>query len=171
MTIRTAQKEDLPRLVEIYNQAITAGEKTAETIPVSVEGRKVWFENHPPDKYPILVYKESDSILGYLEISAYRPGRLAVQHTAEASVYIHFSHHRRGIASALVRYAVGICPSLQIKTLIAIVLESNRASIRQLEKFGFERWGFLPDVAEFGGKEVGHLYLGLRVEGDVIFEP
>ncbi len=164
MTIRTARKEDLPGLVEIYNQAVAAGQKTADTIPVTVEGRRTWFEAHPPEKYPVLVYEDGDSILGYLEISAYRPGRMAVQHTAEASVYIHFSHHRKGIASALVRYAVGFCPALRIKTLIAIVLESNQASISQLEKFGFERWGFLPGIAEFEGKEVGHIYFGLRIE-------
>ena len=165
MAIRIARKEDMPGLVEIYNQAIAAGHKTADTEPVTVEGRTAWFENHPPDKYPVLVYEDGSSILGYLEISAYRPGRMAVRHTAEASVYIHFSHHRKGIASALVRYAVGICPALQLKTLIAIVLETNQASIRHLEKLGFEVWGFLPRIAEFGGTEVGHMYLGLRIEG------
>ncbi len=55
------------------------------------------------------------------------------------------------------------CPVLQIKTLFAILLEDNCASISLLEKFGFEAWGFMPKVADFDGREVGHLYYGLRL--------
>jgi phosphinothricin acetyltransferase len=49
---------------------------------------------------------------------------------------------------------------LQIRHLFAIVLEGNEGSRRLLEKMGFEKWGYLPRVADFDGKEVGHLYYG-----------
>jgi L-amino acid N-acyltransferase YncA len=49
---------------------------------------------------------------------------------------------------------VATCLALQIKHLFAIVLEDNQASIRLLEKMGFEKWGYLPRVADFDGKEV-----------------
>ncbi len=164
MNIRTAKIEDLGAMVEIYNQAIAVGQKTADLTPVSVEERKTWFEAHPADKYPILVAEEDDTILGYLTLSAYRPGRMALRHTAEVSYYVHFDHHRKGVASKLLRHAIEICPTLHIKTLFAILIDSNEASIRLLEKFGFERWGHLPGVAEFDGVEFGHYYYGLRVE-------
>jgi len=168
MNIRIAKYEDLELMVEIYNQAIAAGEKTADITPVSTDEREPWFEEHPPDKYPILVAESDGSIAGYLTISAYRPGRTALRYTAEVSYYIHSLYHHQGIASNLLKYAIDICPSLRIKTLLAIVIESNRASIRVLEKYGFERWGFLPRVAEFGGNEVGHLYYGLRIEYPIL---
>ena len=44
------------------------------------------------------------------------------------------------------------------------IIDNNTASIRQLEKYGFEKWGHLPRVAVFDGVEVGHLYYGLRIE-------
>jgi len=162
MNIRLAKPEDIEAITEIYNQAIAAGQKTADIAPVSLESRKKWFENHTPDKYPILIAEEENVIVGYLTLSAYRPGRMALRHTAEVSYYIHFKHHRRGLGSHLLQHAIDLCPSLQIKTLFAILIDNNQGSIRLLEKFGFKKWGHMPRVAEFDGIEVGHLYYGLR---------
>jgi len=162
MNIRIAELKDLKAIVEIYNQAIAAGEKTADITPFSLDDRKSWFRDHDPDKYPILVAEE-ESVVGYLTISAYRPGRMALRHTAEVSFFVHFDHHRKGIASRLLQYAIDMCPSLQIKTLFAILVDSNQNSIRLLEKYGFNKWGYMPRVVEFEGIEYGHLYYGLRI--------
>jgi L-amino acid N-acyltransferase YncA len=164
MNIRTATFEDLEAIVEIYNQAIAAGQKTADITSVTTEDRRMWFEDHTPDKYPILVAEDGNVIIGYLTISPYRPGRMALRYTAEVSYFVHFGHHRQGVASNLLRHAIDMCPSLQIKNLYAILIESNQGSIRLLEKYGFVKWGHMPRVAEFNGIEVGHLYYGLRIE-------
>ena len=79
------------------------------------------------------------------------------------SYFVHFGHHRKGIASDLLDHAIGMCPSLEIKNLFAILIDSNHGSIRLLEKYGFEKWGHMPRVAEFDGIEVGQLYYGLRI--------
>lgn len=164
MNIRTATFDDIEAIVDIYNQAIAAGRKTADLTPVSIKDRKNWFEDHIPDRYPILVAEEGDLILGYLTISPYRPGRMALRYTAEVSYYVHFEHHRQGIASKLLQHAIGMCPSLRIKTLFAILLDSNQGSIKLMEKYGFEKWGHMPRVAEYDGIEAGHLYYGLRID-------
>lgn len=164
MNIRIAKLEDLERIVEIYNQSIDAGQKTADIKPVRTDDRKQWFEDHTPDKYPILVAEKNESIVGYLTISAYRPGRMALRHTAEVSFFIHTDYQRQGIGSDLLRAAIDLCSSLQIKTLFAILIDSNQGSIRFLEKFGFEKWGHMPRVAEFNDIEVGHFYYGLRID-------
>lgn len=163
MNIRIARLDDLEAIVDIHNQAIAAGQKTADTTPVTVDDRKEWFEAHAPGSYPIVVAEEDDGVLGYLTISAYRPGRMAVRHTAEVSYYVHFEHHGKGVGSRLLRHAIDLCPGIQVKTLIAILIDSNRVSVRLLEKHGFEKWGYMPRVAEFNGVEFGHLYYGLRI--------
>lgn len=163
MNIRIAQRKDLNQIVDIYNQAIAAGNRTADTIPVATSEKGTWFENHNPDKYPIYVAENKGDILGYLTLSPYRKGRHALRYTAEVSYYIHFNHHQKGIASALMQYAIDQCSVLQIKTLFAILLMTNNASIRLLEKFGFTKWGEMPGVADFNGVEVGQYYYGLRV--------
>jgi len=160
MNIRIAKTEDLDAVVEIYNQAIAAGAKTADITPFSLDDRKSWFNGHSPDKHPILVAEEAKSVIGYLTISAYRPGRMALRYTAEVSYFVHFEHHHKGIASSLLQYAIDMCPSLQIKTLFGVVVDS----IRLLEKYGFEKWGCMPRIVEFDGVEYGHLHYGLRIE-------
>ena len=163
MLIRLACQEDLPAIVEIYNQAIQTRQSTGDLEPVQVEDRMAWFREHLPGKYPIYVAEEEGDVVGWCSLSAYRPGRAAFRFTAEISYYIASSHHRRGIGTALVEHAVAACPSLRIKHLFAIVLEGNAASLRLLEKLGFTQWGYLPRVADFDGREVGHLYFGRHV--------
>jgi len=160
--IRLARESDLGVVVEIYNQAVRE-QATADTEPVTEESRRSWFAAHTADRRPILVAEERDEILGWVSLSDHRPGRQAVRHTAEISYYVHTGHRRKNVASQLVRAAIARCPELEIKTLFAILLEDNTASIRLLEGFGFEQWGRLPGVADFDGREVGQLYYGRRV--------
>ncbi len=164
MKIRIATFNDLEALVSIYNQAITAVQKTADTTPVTVEERVKWFKDHSPEKYPILVAETSDVVVGYLTLSAYRPGRMALRYTAEVSYFVHFEHQRQGIASDLLKHALGMCPSLEIVNLFAILMDTNIGSIKLLEANGFKKWGHLPRVANFDGIEVGHFYYVLRIE-------
>jgi phosphinothricin acetyltransferase len=55
------------------------------------------------------------------------------------------------------------CSKLGIKTLFAIILDDNEASVKLIEKCGYKKWGHLPGVAVFDGVEAGHLYYGKRV--------
>jgi phosphinothricin acetyltransferase len=160
MIIRIAQLDDLPAIVEIYNQSIPSKQSTGDTQPLRVEDRVTWFAEHRPAEHPIFVAEVDGRVVGWCSLSAYRPGRAALRFTAEISYYIDLTHHRQGIGTALIESALTACPALRIKHLIAIVLEVNQASLKLLEKMGFEKWGYLPRVADFDGKEVGHLYYG-----------
>ena len=79
------------------------------------------------------------------------------------SYYVDGAHRRRGVASALIARSIERCDALAFNTLLTILLDDNQASIALLRKFGFEQWAHLPGVADFDGREVGHLYYGLRV--------
>jgi phosphinothricin acetyltransferase len=163
MIIRPAQINDLPAIVEIYNQSIPSKSSTGDTQPVRVEDRLTWFQEHKPGAHPIFIAEVEGQVAGWCSVSAYRPGRQALRFTAEISYYIAPAYQSQGIATALIHYMLAACPALQIKNLFAIVLERNTASRRLLEKMGFEQWGFLPRVADFDGEETGHVYYGKRV--------
>src|SRR5512133_483662 len=164
MMIRIAHMADLPAIVAIYNQSIPGKRSTADLDPIRQEDRVAWFKEHSAGTHPVFVAVITNEIAGWCSLSAYRPGRMALCYTAEISYYIASSYHRKGVASALIKHAMACCPRLQIKTLIAIVLERNDASVRLLQKRGFQQWGLLPRVADFDGEECGHLYYGVRVE-------
>jgi L-amino acid N-acyltransferase YncA len=163
LNFRIAGADDLPAIVEIYNQAVATKQATAELTPVSVESRRDWLAGHLPEHYPIFVAETVAGVVGWCSLGPYRPGRMALRHTAEISYYIHEDFRRMGIGSRLVAHVVEEGRSRGIKTLIAILLDINAGSIRLLEKLGFRKWGELPRVADFDGEECGHLYYGLRV--------
>jgi L-amino acid N-acyltransferase YncA len=164
MNIRIATLNDIDSIVEIYNQAIQAGKKTADTTTFTSNERIEWFKSHVRDKYPLFVAVEQDKILAYLTISAYRSERTALKKTAEVSYYVDFKHHKKGIGSMLLHHAISICPSLGIETLIAILLECNTNSINLLEKNGFTQWGCMPKIAEINGIFFDHLYYGCHLK-------
>jgi L-amino acid N-acyltransferase YncA len=163
ISARIATDKDLPVIVEIYNQAIVLGSATADISPITLESRKLWLQEHSADHYPVFVAINLDVVVGWCSLSAYRPGRMALRHTAEISYYIDKDTRGKGVGSFLISHAIERCSTLGIKTLFAIILDINIESTQILEKFGFSKWGHLPDVADFDGQECGHLYYGLRV--------
>lgn len=163
MCIRLAKDTDLVSLVEIYNQAIVTKRCTADTETFQVEDRLSWFEDHQSKEYPLYVYEADNNVVGYLYFSGYRPGRKAMQHTAEVSYYLHNDYQGKGIGTKLMTFALNEGKELGFKTLLAILLAINVPSIKLLEKFGFEEWGCLPDIANFDGELCSHLYYGLKL--------
>lgn len=167
MIIRKAIYEDLKDLVIIYNQAIAIGQQTADTEQLTLKDREGWFESHKDIKYPLYVIEDNNTVAGYLTITPYRPGRFALRYTAEVSYYIHNDYQRKGLGSKLLKHAIAMCPRLEIKTLFAILMETNNGSIKLLEKHGFKQWGHLPKIADFEGIEIGQFYYGLRIPANL----
>lgn len=160
MTIRFARLADLKQIVEIYNQAVAARGSTADLDPATVDSRESWFHEHGFDTYPIWVAESENAIAGWCCLSPHRPGRKALRRTAEISFYVHEEHQRHGVGSSLITHAIEDCPRLSIRNLFTWNLDTNEASARILEKFGFEEWGRLPNVAEIDGQTCGQVIFG-----------
>lgn len=147
--IRLAQPTDIPAIVAIYNEAV-AQQQTADTEPITPDQRKEWLSEHSIDHYPVYVFEQNAIVVGWLSLSAWRPGRQALFGVAEVSYYITKAQHNKGIASQLLQYAINQAPALGLQHFIAILLADNEPSLHLLKKFGFEKWGHFPAVARFG---------------------
>jgi phosphinothricin acetyltransferase len=163
MNIRLAAKSDWQAIITIYNHAVDEKYCTADTEHITVESRLEWLKQHSPDTYPIIVSEIEGIITGWCSLSPYRPGRQALKSVAEISYYIHKDYRRRGTADSLIDHALKIAPQLGLRNLIAILLDVNTVSIRLLEKYGFSRWGYLPNVAFFKDKQSGQYIYGKRI--------
>ncbi len=163
MQIRPATKNDLHAMTDIYNQAIMTRRSTADLETFTFEERVPWFESHQNKEYPLYVIVDEDKVIGYVYLSAYRPGRRAMKDTVEVSYYIHQGYLRQGIGSKLLEFMIDHARELNYKTMVAILLEVNIASIKLLEKFDFEEWGRIKDVADLDELICSHLYLGLKL--------
>ncbi len=171
LRVRVARAADLPRLVEIHNQAI-AERTTADLDPFRPEERRAWFDAHPPERRPILVAETVDgAVAGWCSLSDHRPGRAALRSTAEISYFVDRAHRRRGVASALVEEALRRAPALGLRRLFALLLAENAASVALLERHGFAPWGRLPGVAEIDGRRVDQVLYGRAVGPEPEPEP
>lgn len=163
MEIRQALHEDLPPINEIYNQAVEQLFCTAHLKAVSMKDRERWFTSHKPDRFPVFVAMQHDSMLGWVSLGAYRKDRQALAHVAEVSYYVDKQQRGRGVGSVLLGHAMKEAPKFGFSVLVAILLNKNPASIGLLEKFGFESWGVMPGIARIGKEEADHLYYGLKL--------
>jgi len=151
LKIRIADQNDWFRIIEIYNEAILETGKTADTEPVTVEERNDWLSLHLNTKYPILLAELDSKIVGWCSLSPHRPGRKALERTVEISYYLDSNYRSQGFGNKLINSAIATAKKNGTKNLFAILLDINTSSVVILEKFGFEKWGHLPAVAEIDG--------------------
>ena len=163
MEIRFAEYNDLESIVGIYNQAIRAGNATADLFEIALKDKEIWFANHNKSQYPIYILLKDSKIIGWGSISPYRIGRAALKTVAEITYYIDYKYHRIGSGSYLIDYILKDCKRLKIKNLMAFLLEVNSASIGLLKKFGFKQWGYLPNIVELKQENCAHLIYGMKL--------
>jgi len=156
--IRRATPDDIPRITEIYNQAIFEGGYTGDISPLTIENRQNWFADHQ-GKYSIFVKLIEGHVEGYIALSPYRKGREAFAGTCEISYYISNSHRGQGIGKELIKYGIEYSERIEFTSIIAVILASNIRSISILLKHGFSISGRLPKVAWINEQYIDHVYL------------
>jgi phosphinothricin acetyltransferase len=163
MRIRDAVETDLPAIIEIYNSTIPYQFVTADLEPVTVESRLAWFLAHEANKRPLWVVESEGQIFAWLGFQSFY-GRPAYETTAELSIYVSPDYRYKGLGKMLLQQAIAHSPSYGIKTLLGFIFAENYPSLQLFEQFGFQRWGYLPKVAEFGKVERDLVIVGLRLD-------
>lgn len=164
INIRLASIDDLPLIVEIYNQAIRSRSATGDMDEFLVEERLEWFQKFDTNSFPIYVAEINHKVIGYLSFSPYREGRRAMNKIAEISFYLDYSCKGLGVGSALVSYAISDCRRIGKETLLAILLDINIESVKLLKKFNFKKWGHLPDIINLEEQKCGQFIYGLSIK-------
>ena len=163
ITVRDATEDDLPAIIEIYNESIPAGRSTADTEPITVAERLDWFRKFDAKKRPIWVALDQGRIVGCIYLSWFYGGRPAYDKTAEISTYISSSHQGKGIGTMLKERMIEACPRLGVENLLSMYFDHNEATQRLNDKFGFEGVGHLPEIAEVFGEKRGLRISLLRI--------
>jgi len=163
MEIRLAKQKDLKKINDIYNQAVRQHFSTAHLSEIGMDQRRTWFREHDPDRFPVYVACSEQAVKAWVSLGPYRQDRQALAHVAEVSYYVDEKVRGMGIGSSMMEHALQVAPKFGFSVLIAILLNKNPASIRLLEKFGFESWGVMPGIALIDGQEADHLYYGLKL--------
>ena len=166
MIIRDAVETDLPAIIDIYNATVPTRVVTAELEPTTIEARLPWFREHSPHDYPFWVAESDGRVIGWLDFKKFLP-RCAYRGTAEISVYVDEKCRRRGVGQRLLQQAIARAPSLGITALVGLIFGHNEPSLKLFQRFGFERWGFFPAVAQLDGVKRDLVVMGRHCSGRV----
>ena len=146
--LRAARRDDLPRILEIHNDAVLTTTAVFHYAPQTLETRVVWFEEKQAAGWPVIVVADaaSDVTLGF---GSYGPFRAwpAYKYSVEHSVYVHKEARGRGIGRQVVEALLGEADAAGYRTVIAGVVADNAVSLALHRRLGFE------EVARF--REVG----------------
>ena len=166
-TYRDATESDLPRVVEIYNFAVATRKCSCDLEPTTVDARRRSFLEHTPNHRPFWVAEDTDrptfGVIGYLGFFHFMNERPGYFITADLAIYLHPEYQGKGLGSYLISQAIERAAGLGIETLTATIFSSNESSIALFNKFGFERWGFMPRVARLEGVEKDLVLVGRRL--------
>nr|WP_314469264.1 GNAT family N-acetyltransferase [uncultured Campylobacter sp.] len=101
-------------------------------------------------------------ILAWGSLSDYHP-REGYRITAEISVYVAPGARGKRLGVRLVKFILENAPKFGVKNVVALIFSSNVASLNLFAKFGFARWGELPEVCDMGGKIESLTILGKKL--------
>ncbi len=164
MTFRDATLDDLPKIVEIYNSTVASRLVTADLEPVSVESKLDWFHQHNSEFRPLWMVLDSEkNTVGWVSFQDFY-GRPAYQKTAEISIYIDEKYRDKGFGKQILELSIKKCPSLEIENLLAFIFAHNLPSLSLFEKFGFELWANLKNIAELDGEKGSLIILGKNIK-------
>lgn len=144
--IREAIQDDLPQLLEIYNDIILHTTAVYDYEPHTFEMRQVWFKIKQEQGFPVFVAEDGNKIVGFSSIGPFRSWA-AYKYSVENSVYVSAKERGKGIGKLLIPPLIEASKKLGMHTIIAGIDAGNEASLTLHKSFGFE------EVAHF--KEVG----------------
>jgi L-amino acid N-acyltransferase YncA len=162
MLIRDALIDDLPAIVDIYNETIPGRLVTADLEPVSVESKMSWFRAHNPGTRPLWVAEDEGKIIAWASFQSFY-GRPAYRHTSEISIYVSTMYQGSGLGSILLNKAINESPDLDIKNLLGFIFGHNTPSLNLFRKFGFETWANMPGIAVLDGIERDLIIVGKKI--------
>ncbi len=142
--VRPATEDDLPAILDIYNDAILNTTATFDTEPQTLEEKRQWLcETSYP--YVVLVAERGGQIVGWASLRRFRP-KTAYRYTGENSVYVRRDCHAEGIGTALMRTLLEEAAENGFHTIIAGIAGDNPASVQLHRRFGFEVVGVEREV-------------------------
>lgn len=148
MIIREATLEDVPAMLEIYNEAILNTTATFDLEEQTLEERQVWFKKYG-GIHPLIVAEVDGKVAGYSSLSLFRDKQAFIR-TTELSIYIHTGFRGLGIGNRLMEEILQRAKALGHHVVIGGITAGNDVSVKLHEKFGFEYVGTF--------KEVGHKF-------------
>lgn len=162
--IRRATREDIPTILEIFNDNILHSTAIYMYKEQTLEDRLQWFEQKQASGQPLFVFDIEGEVAGYATYGSFR-AYPAYQFTVEHSVYVHKDHYKKGIASKLMNAIIEEARAQGVKTMVGCIDKENIASIKIHEKFSFLYSGTIRNAGYKFGKWLDLVFYQLDLDG------
>src|ERR1041384_4824744 len=137
MNARHATHDDLPGILEIYNEAVANTTASYDYEPRTLEHRIAWFEDHVKNHLPVFVAVNEDGrVAGWSALNRYHD-RKGYQFTAENSVYVAADRRGKGIGKLLMKPLIESARKRGLHAILAGIDAENEASVKLHASFGF----------------------------------
>ncbi len=142
--IRPATANDLDAIRAVYNYYVTCSTCTYQIELETAEERAARFRDRS-ELHPVTVAEREGEVIGWAALSPWK-SRCGYARSAEASVYIHHEHHRRGAGKALLIDLIDRAKALGLHTVIGGACSTQTASLALQAALGFEVIGTFREV-------------------------
>ena len=163
VTIRAANEEDLPTLLDIYNHIITNTTAVYHYQPHTMEMRKAWYDGRMKEGLPVFVAEDDGKVVGFSSYGPFRPWP-AYKYTMENSVYVADGQRGKGIGKLLMEPLIDHARAHDVHAIIAVIDASNDASVQLHRGFGFEEVGHFREVGYKFGRWLDLTFMELLLE-------
>lgn len=161
MKIKSATYDDLPGILEIYNEAVLNTTATYDYEPRTLEHRTAWYEDHVKNNYPVFVAQnEGGRIVGWSALNPFH-ARMGYRFTTENSVYVAADMRGRGIGKLLMPPLIDGARERGLHAILGAIDATNEVSIRLHASFGFEKVAYLKQVGFKFGRWLDVVYMEL----------
>jgi phosphinothricin acetyltransferase len=158
LEIRDAVEADFDAITAIYNEVVTTSTAIYNDCPTTCDERLAWWRSRREQGYPVLVAAEGTSIIGFATFGDFRPWP-GYRFTVEGTIHIRSSSRGQGVGTGLLKILLHRAKALGKHSMIAGVDSENKASLRFLERFGFERVAYLREVGFKFGRFLDLIFL------------
>ncbi|AZL70838.1 MULTISPECIES: GNAT family N-acetyltransferase [Pseudomonas] len=166
-TLRDALAEDLPGILDIYNDAVRNTTAIWNETPVDLANRQAWFEARAQQGYPILVAVDDTGVLGYASFGDWRPFE-GFRHTVEHSVYIRGDQRGKGLGPILMAALIERARTCDKHVMVAAIESGNAASIRLHQRLGFAITGQMAQVGVKFGRWLDLTFMQLNLDENAL---
>lgn len=172
LCIRAVEPADLPRITEIYADAVDNGTATYELEAPTLEEMRSRHAALLAQEYPYIVAERDGQVVGYAYAGPFR-ARPAYRFLVEDSIYIAPEAKGAGVGTALMRALLEECTRRGFRQMIAVIGDGrpDSPSVRLHERMGFAHTGSMPGSGYKHGRWLDTALMQLSMNGGAAVPP
>jgi phosphinothricin acetyltransferase len=148
-----ATVDDLPAIVDLYNDVIATTTAIYRDDPVTRADRAAWLDERRADGFPVLIARDerTGAAVALGSFGWFKTAPPGYATTVEHTVLVAAGHRGAGLGTRLVQELVARARAAGFHMMVGLIDAANVGSIRLHERLGFREVARMPEVARKGG--------------------